>query len=50
MPQLNTAYTHTLDPAVMHEATDVLAGMGMSVADAFALMMTAIAHSECSTC
>lgn len=36
----------SLDPAVMHEATDVLASMGMSVSDAFTLMMSAIARNK----
>ena len=47
MSCLNVRPVQNLDPAVMHEATDVLANMGLSVSDAFALMMTAIAQHKC---
>ena len=47
MSCLNVRPTPPLDPAVMHEATDVLANMGLSVSDAFTLMMTAIAQNKC---
>ncbi len=46
MSCLNASPPPSLDPAVMHEATDVLAGMGLSVSDAFSLMMADIARNK----
>ena len=47
MPAAGATPAHTLEPAVMHEAIDILASTDMSVSDAFTLMMKAIARNKC---